>query len=673
LAGLAAANIGLETGAKALEAGADSEFTPEEQSRVRREGLTKGAVITGVDAATLGITNFITGTTRRAVERATIKTLADHGVDVASDVARRAAMKTPAIATAVKTAQELAEEGAKKLGTRLAQSGGAVALETVGEGAGEYLGELAATGKADAIEAVIEGFAGLGTSIGEISATSALNRKGLKRLFDSQEEAQKTAETETKETGVEHEVIPHPAEPEKFVAVPKVRSIAGIELERDATGNLKPKAPVSTQADFNLANRSAFELTAEDKLRQREIERQREEELAKNPIITPTIAGKPVTELPIEALNYTVSRGSTRSREIAAKELERRQNEGDTSIPEKPSDTVKRIVTTGDEKAQEDAKKAAAAITTPEAVKPATAPKTANPVTAESREQEKAKSPGATPATKAKTAPSKLIETEKMEAEKTTGSSAQKEPWQMTANEWNKAVDNIRPETVQSRVTKASASEAIFRAKEGERLRYGVTAEASKRMTEAQKGTINLSKEELDALDDRLQTRVSHKDVIEKALKEGRPVPEEVLSEYPDLAAKQTRATPAAPADAIRPHIESLIKRRAAASQTGKERSVNNAINRAKEVMDGKRTDTALESKWFRVQAAAMRKVDPETAEVLSRIGDTIKSTKQSPNNAGVTDSGKEDQQQVVPKSKTDSQKKPDNAEAPASTVSVVS
>ncbi|SFU61555.1 hypothetical protein [Nitrosospira multiformis] len=266
-------------------------------------------------------------------------------------------METPEIAEAVKSAQELAKQGAETLGKRLAQTGGAVALETIGEGAGEYLGELAATGKANALDAVIEGFAGLSTSIGEIATTAAMNRKGLSRLLDTQEEAQKKAEEETKSTGVEHEAISSPSNPEKFVAVPKVHSVAGIELERDAEGNLKPKAPASTQADFNLANRPAFELTAEDKIRQREIDRKREEELAKNPIITPTIGGKPVTQLPIEALNYTVSRGSTRSREIAAKELERRQQEDDTGIPQKPSDTVKRIVATGAEKAQEGAKK----------------------------------------------------------------------------------------------------------------------------------------------------------------------------------------------------------------------------------------------------------------------------------------------------------------------------
>src|SRR5687768_5586330 len=374
LAGLAAANIGLETGHKALEAAQDKEFTPEEQSRVRQEGLVKGGIITGIDAATLGVTKFITNTTRRAVERATVKTLADNGIDVTSAAARRAAMETPEIAESVKTAQELARKGAETLGKRLAATGGAVALETVGEGAGEYLGELAATGRADALEAVIEGFAGLGTSIGEIAAAGAMNRKGLNRLLDSQEEAEKSAEDETRNTGVEHEAIPHPTQPEKFVAVPKVKSVAGIELTRDAEGNLKPVAPVSTQADFNLANRPGFEHTAEDKIREAELNRKREEAYAKNPIVVTKdmpqlIAGKTAADMSIDALEYTANRGSERAKKIENDELARRKKEGIdptiATVPERPAEKIKRIVAAGAEKAQEDAKKQSLLTPTP--------------------------------------------------------------------------------------------------------------------------------------------------------------------------------------------------------------------------------------------------------------------------------------------------------------------
>mgnify|MGYP000974726706 CR=1 FL=1 len=177
IAGLFVANTALETGGKVIEAGADQTFTPEERSRTLKEGLTKGAVITGVDVATLGLTNFITGTTARAVERATVKTLTDAGVDVTDRAAVMAATKNPDIFSAVQAAQQRAQIASNTLGQRLARGGGAIGAEAIGEGAGEYLGEYAATGNADKMEAVIEAFAGLGQSAGEIAATHGLNRK----------------------------------------------------------------------------------------------------------------------------------------------------------------------------------------------------------------------------------------------------------------------------------------------------------------------------------------------------------------------------------------------------------------------------------------------------------------------------------------------------------------
>src|SRR4029079_16887032 len=134
---------------------------PQEQEKVKGEGAIKGGVISGVDAVTLGATKFITGATARAVERATTKTLADNGVDVANAAARKAALETPEIAAQVKTARELAQKASDKLGKKIARTGGGLALETIGEGVGEYLGEFAATGKGDVVDAVVESLAGL--------------------------------------------------------------------------------------------------------------------------------------------------------------------------------------------------------------------------------------------------------------------------------------------------------------------------------------------------------------------------------------------------------------------------------------------------------------------------------------------------------------------------------
>lgn len=655
LAGLAAANIGLETGHKALEAAGDNAFTPDEQSRVRREGLTKGAIITGVDALTLGATKFITNTTRRAVERATIKTLADNGIDVTSAAARRAAMETPEIAEAVKSAQTLAKDGASKLGTRLAQTGGAVALETIGEGAGEYLGELAATGKANAVDAVIEGFAGLGTSIGEIAATSALNRKGLQRLLDSPEEAESTAKAETEKTGVEHESIQHPTEPDKFVAVPKVRSVSGIELERDAEGNLKPVATVSTQADFNLANKPGFELTAEDKIRERELS------AARSPIIVPdaapmgpVIAGRPASSMTNSALVYTVERGGKRAQEIATNELKKRESQGvdlaTDHAPETPVDTVTRIVATGAEKAQEEAKKIIVPTTTPKVAKPATAPKV---TPAGVPEAKKAVTPSAAPKAESKVTP--RIDSVTKPASKTNPvASIQKEQQsssppalpktdaapQSTAtrrfdhgelnikgrtNNIDRELDKYKKEqaTLAKTKTKATAQQT----KEHKALAKSLLSQFGNEIVEKHKD--KFGEKELKRTLDQWSKWEPHKLIsfVDKFIQEKAAAP---ASKAETAKLEPTKPEPAPETPPLRAHIADLIKRRAAASQTGKDRTVNNAIARAKEVMDGKRTDTALESKWFHAHAATMRKTDPATADILSRISEAIKTNEKT-------------------------------------------
>ncbi|MEO9231643.1 MAG: LPD38 domain-containing protein [Devosia sp.] len=726
LAGLAGANIGLETGAKALEAGQDGQVTPEEFSRVRREGLTKGAAITGVDALTLGATKWITGTTKRAVERATTKTLTDRGVDITSDAARKAAMETPEIADAVKAAQTLAKDGANKLGSRLARGGGAVALETVGEGAGEYLGELAATGKANAVDAVVEGFAGLGTSIGEISATAAMNRRGLQKLFDTQAEAEKTAEAQTKETGVEHEVIPNPAEPEKFSAVPKARSVGGIELERDAQGNLKPVQPTSTETEFNLANKPAFDQTAEALIRRHAEDKAREETYAANPIIIPggsasskesTIAGKPVTQLSNEALTYTANRGGEKAKQRAIAEIDRRTRDTEAQkiiAPERPTEAAKRIVATGAEKAQEDAEKlsvtpipaapAAALVGTPAAtVQKSLAVGNSAKQTTVSQEAKK-------PDEVKITASPKSIELARITKEAVQRQEKEKQsqgekkivyPWEQTAGEWGvpaKPVDVSVPSFPRLEKISRETPEKLTTSDQ-------VLLEQLKEAKSAHSKYLRDHKKYLPAAN-------HHFAVIKNAVERGKFVPDKVLDEYPSLKAlarsafnqhpdastnqkefksektsipsqrdqaknvqpkppkipagkvttqptnnagtesgskdKVTSDRPAAPGKPIadvtkkaepdhivdankkvdhplRPLLESLIKKRAAAIQSGKGRSINTQIDRAKEVMVGTRKDSALESRWFRSQASAMKRADPATADILSKISDELK------------------------------------------------
>jgi hypothetical protein len=85
----------------------------------------------------------------------------------------------------------------------------------------------------------------------------------------------------------------------------------------------------------------------------------------------------------------------------------------------------------------------------------------------------------------------------------------QKEPWQMSRKEWNDAKINDRAETFGSAGKRNGANETIARIARKEKLDYGITNSDGE--------------------------RVDHKEVIEKAIKEGRAVPDNVLEDYPDL------------------------------------------------------------------------------------------------------------------------------------------
>lgn len=117
-----------------------------------------------------------------------------------------------------------------------------------------------------------------------------------------------------------------------------------------------------------------------------------------------------------------------------------------------------------------------------------------------------------------------------------------KEPWQMTAKEWATERDAVRPNVAQSRFTKASSGEAIGNHERLQHLLYGVTDEARQRLNDAKDGKVKLSRDEVDELMDRINTPVHHADVIAKAVAEGKPVPPEVLADYPDLAVTQKQS-----------------------------------------------------------------------------------------------------------------------------------
>lgn len=111
------------------------------------------------------------------------------------------------------------------------------------------------------------------------------------------------------------------------------------------------------------------------------------------------------------------------------------------------------------------------------------------------------------------------------------------QPWQLTLEAWNSEVSANKAGSGIGVPTRNSGSEAATRFKRLEFLKYGVTDWAREKLVSAQRGEIKLTQEELAEITDRLDTPVSHRDVIDKALSEGKPVPQAVLADYPDLSA----------------------------------------------------------------------------------------------------------------------------------------
>lgn len=176
IAGMFAGNLAVEGGNRALEhVGKTGGMTDADRSRLLYEGAIKAGVITGVDAATFGMTKFLTNATRRAVETATLRVAEQAGVSATEISARRAV--DPVFDSAVASAQKLAIDGANTFGKRALQTGAALGLETIGEGLGEYLGEFAATGEADKMDAVIEAFSSLGQSAAEVGIAKVWNSR----------------------------------------------------------------------------------------------------------------------------------------------------------------------------------------------------------------------------------------------------------------------------------------------------------------------------------------------------------------------------------------------------------------------------------------------------------------------------------------------------------------
>lgn len=177
LTGLFGANTALELGDKAREKAQDGKFTDAERYEAMKEGITKGGIITAVDAATFGASKWVMGAANRAVETATVRAIEGAGIDATkattavkeaqakaleasagqsreattaavekatAEAMAREGLTDPVVVAAIREAQAKALEGVNTLGKKAARAGTGVALESVGEGLGEYLGEYAA-------------------------------------------------------------------------------------------------------------------------------------------------------------------------------------------------------------------------------------------------------------------------------------------------------------------------------------------------------------------------------------------------------------------------------------------------------------------------------------------------------------------------------------------------
>lgn len=198
LGGMFLGNVLLETGGKAIEKASDEDgYTPEDRDNALREGAVKGAVITGVDAATLKlgsmVTNRLGAAATNAGAKAEAKVLIEAGVDMSSTSAINAALKSsPELLKSAKVAGEKAAIQALSKSKKVGIIGTGLVLETAGEGIGEYAGEMAATGKGDVVDATIEALSSATQSIAEtaynfnkLKAGNDLSADGMRKVADS--------------------------------------------------------------------------------------------------------------------------------------------------------------------------------------------------------------------------------------------------------------------------------------------------------------------------------------------------------------------------------------------------------------------------------------------------------------------------------------------------------
>lgn len=185
-----------------------------------------------------------------------------------------------------------------------------------------------------------------------------------------------------------------------------------------------------------------------------------------------------------------------------------------------------------------------------------------------------------------------IAEAQRLEAQ-ADALESRKEPWQMTRQEWYDEKGKYEVQGIGYEATRksgANATNARIAAKE--RLNYGVEGEIGKYGREA----------------------VDHKEVIQKALSEGKPVPANVLADYPNLARKT---------EGTLPGMETAVREQAGAAAQHKGEELTKEIARPLSNIDERAGTMERESPLFRdTEASGQKGLFSGTRPVADRVRD---------------------------------------------------
>lgn len=186
LAGMFVGNSAIETGYIAQDQARRGEL---DTGEALRQGVVKGGVITGVDAATIGLNKYLFGNPGKAANKAIEDLYKRIGVDPTNNLAiGKALAADPGLQRAVRqTGAEAFIKALPKGKQAVARSALGMTTESIGEGAGEYLGSMAAGLDASLTEAALEAMLSLPQSAAEVGISAALGsqERDLKNYQDN--------------------------------------------------------------------------------------------------------------------------------------------------------------------------------------------------------------------------------------------------------------------------------------------------------------------------------------------------------------------------------------------------------------------------------------------------------------------------------------------------------